>query len=403
MTLDKQHGSTTLIGPDDMKALIYGSCFLASGGGGPISMALNFLQRIHNPVPLLTTGALASGKKVAIVADLGSPDKAAEGFGYSAPVNAYQALDAYLQQTENKNIAYFLPAEIGAVNTLIPFFIASQFNPPLAVVDADPSGRAVPQMNESMLDVNNVPSCPAVIASDTRDDSRCQWSNGNYVSHLFTGLTPTQLEDAARIEVSKPVYNQVGGMACWPMDSDFLHSEDSDTAVIRGSVNAAIQVGRTLLNCPTPGMLAETLNGLNIDWYVLDNGLIENLVNRTSAGFDVGKIVLKTMMGELWIYYKNESLLVWDPQQKQPRIIAPDCINLLRFSDQDRLYGTQPVSTADIRAGQLVSVWATACARVMRNPTIETMFLNDIQQISAAFPEDDIHIDHYIPVEQLNP
>ncbi|WP_419812824.1 DUF917 domain-containing protein [Bacterioplanoides sp.] len=391
-----------LVTLEDMKALIYGGCFLASGGGGPISMALNFHQRISSPVPMISKSDLNPGEKVAIVADLGSPDKAAEGFGYTAPVNAYTALDAYLLQQEQKKISYFLPAEIGAVNTLIPFFIASQFSPPLTVVNADPSGRAVPEMDESMLEVNNVPCCPAIIASDTQSGKLCQWSQGNFISKLFTNLTPSELEDAARQEVSQPVYNQVGGMACWPMDSDFLASGAADDAVIEGSVQAAIQVGHTLLNNPAPEHLAETLTGLGIYWHVLCNGLITKIDNRTASGFDVGKIVLKTMMGELWVYYKNESLLAWDPQEKQPKVIAPDCINFLKFSETDQLYGTQPVSTADIAEGQVLTVWATACADKMRNPTIESMFLKDIHQINAAFPEDHIEINTYIPVEQLN-
>ena len=106
----------------DMKALVYGGCFLASGGGGPVSMALNFLEKINQCIPLIPTSQLKPGKKSAIVADLGSPDAATEGRGYTAPVNAYKSLNAYLKQQENKEIEYFLPAEIGAVNTLIPFF-----------------------------------------------------------------------------------------------------------------------------------------------------------------------------------------------------------------------------------------------------------------------------------------
>ncbi|KZZ44043.1 hypothetical protein A3759_01010 [Thalassolituus sp. HI0120] len=387
----------------DMKALVYGGCFLASGGGGPVSMALNFLEKINQCIPLIPTSQLKPGKKSAIVADLGSPDAATEGRGYTAPVNAYKSLNAYLKQQENKEIEYFLPAEIGAVNTLIPFFIASQFNPPLAVIDADPSGRAVPQMNESMLEVNQVPCCPAIIASDTNDGANCKWSNESFHSELFTNKTPTQLEDAAREVVSQPAYEQVGGMACWPIDSDYFLSQEAKSSVIHNSVSAAIKVGYTILNSPEPKHLVETLNALGIDNYVIDNGLVRKVINRTSHGFDVGKIVFATMVGELWIYYKNESLLGWDPQTKKPLVIAPDCINLMKFKDSDRLYGTSPISTADVKEGQACTIWATACAEAMRNKTIEKLFLTDIDQITSAFPEDDVKVKEYIPVQRLNP
>ena len=77
---------------DDLKALIYGACFFASGGGGPISMALQFLTKIKKDVPIIQSGALKPDEKVVILADMGSPDAAKEGRGYTAPVNAFETL-----------------------------------------------------------------------------------------------------------------------------------------------------------------------------------------------------------------------------------------------------------------------------------------------------------------------
>ncbi|KZZ47098.1 hypothetical protein A3759_30730 [Thalassolituus sp. HI0120] len=192
-------------------------------------------------------------------------------------------------------------------------------------------------------------------------------------------------------------------MACWPIDSDYFLSQEAKSSVIHNSVSAAIKVGYTILNSPEPKHLVETLNALGIDNYVIDNGLVRKVINRTSHGFDVGKIVFATMVGELWIYYKNESLLGWDPQTKKPLVIAPDCINLMKFKDSDRLYGTSPISTADVKEGQACTIWATACAEAMRNKTIEKLFLTDIDQITSAFPEDDVKVKEYIPVQRLNP
>jgi len=152
---------------DDLKALIYGACFFASGGGGPISMALQFLTKIDKNIPLIQSQALKPDEKIVILADMGSPDAATEGRGYTAPVNAYKTISSYIQKTDNKDIAYFMPIETGAVNSLIPFFISSQLDTPVPVVDADPSGRAVPQLNETLLDINAQAICPAAVASDT--------------------------------------------------------------------------------------------------------------------------------------------------------------------------------------------------------------------------------------------
>ena len=64
---------------DDLKALIYGACFFASGGGGPISMALQFLTKIDKNIPLIQSQALKPDEKIVILADMGSPDAATEG------------------------------------------------------------------------------------------------------------------------------------------------------------------------------------------------------------------------------------------------------------------------------------------------------------------------------------
>ena len=389
---------------DDLKALIYGACFFASGGGGPISMALQFLTKIKKDVPIIQSGALKPDEKVVILADMGSPDAAKEGRGYTAPVNAFETLSSYIQEHEKKKIAYFMPIETGAVNSLLPFFIASQLDTPIPVVDADPSGRAVPQLNETLLDINKQLICPAAVASDTQTDKgyRCSWSNGEYQSKIFNDLSATELEDAARVEVSKPSYQQVGGLACYPLESTYIASPAAESALVHNSISCAIDFGKTLLTYPNQDVLAHKLNSMSIDNYCFINGQITDIDNRTKDGFDVGKIILSHEKGEVWIYYKNESLLAWDPSSKKALAIAPDCINLLLSNASDKFPSGTPLSTADIAKQQYCTVWGTACANKMRNPVIESLFQKDIQQILAAFPDDNVKIDGYISLEKLN-
>ncbi len=404
LSLQENNPAIAKLNQQDLKALIYGACFFASGGGGPISMALQFLTKIKVDLPLIQSQNLVDDEKVVILADMGSPDAATEGRGYTAPVNAYKTIAAYLKETEHKEIAYFMPIETGAVNSLIPFYIASQLKQPIPVVDGDPSGRAVPQLNETLLDINSQAICPAAVASDTQTGSgyRCNWSNEDYLSKIFTDMSATELEDAARIEVSKPSYQQVGGLACYPLESTYLASSQSENALVHNSISTAIDFGHTLLNYPSTEVLKNELNNLDISNYCFIDGQISKIDNRTHDGFDVGKIYLSHDNGELWIYYKNESLLAWDPTAKKPLAIAPDCINLLLSKASSHFASGTPLSTADISEGLYCSVWGTACSTKMRNPVIEALFQKDIHQILAAFPDDDVKIDGYISLETLN-
>ena len=120
LTASSNNPSIAQLNKDDLKALIYGACFFASGGGGPISMALQFLTKINKDVPLIQRQTLSANEKIVILADMGSPDAATEGRGYTAPVNAYKTISAYIKEKESKDIAYFMPIETGAVNSLIP-------------------------------------------------------------------------------------------------------------------------------------------------------------------------------------------------------------------------------------------------------------------------------------------
>ena len=74
---------------------------------------------------------------------------------------------------------------------------------------------------------------------------------------------------------------------------------------------------------------------MDINNFCFIDGVISKIDNRTKDGFDVGKITLANDDGEIWIYYKNESLLAWNPKDKKALAIAPDCINLLLSKKSD--------------------------------------------------------------------
>ena len=391
------------LSPEDLKNVVYGACFFASGGGGPISMAEQFLDKITEPVNYINANQLESGKMAVILADMGSPDAVAQGRGFTAPVNVYKTIDAYME-TQGKDIEYIMPIELGAVNTLIPFYIAYKLGNTIPVINADPSGRAVPQLNETLLDVAGEPICPAAVASDTQtsEEHKCQWSGQNYLSQIFTDLDANELEEQARSVISGAGYDQVGGLACYPIDGGSLNSNDpaNENKLVQGSVGLCWYIGGLILSQVTPDELADMLSIFGRPNYRFLNGTITNIDNRTSGGFDVGKVTLSTGAEELWVYYKNESLLAWDPQTKKPLAMGPDGISLMETTSIAET--GLPFSTAGIKEGTAYTVWGFAISDKMRNPTTEGLFQQDINEILDAFPEDKVSVSGYIPIEQLN-
>ena len=159
---------------DDLKNIIYGSCFFASGGGGPLKMAIDFLDKMNfdsddKKLICINTDQIDPDKKAFIVADMGSPDQALEHhLGYTAPVNAYKALKDYLKN-KGETVSYLLPFELGAVNTLLPFYIVSKVDDDIQVINGDPAGRSVPTIGMTLFHTKGVPIaiCPAAVASDS--------------------------------------------------------------------------------------------------------------------------------------------------------------------------------------------------------------------------------------------
>jgi len=379
----------------DLTNIVFGACFFASGGGGPVSMAQTFLSRITKTVYFINTEDLDSGKLALIVADMGSPDAAKEGKGFTSPVNVYNVM-ATLMSGQGVDISYLMPIELGAVNTLLPFFVASQLDNPLPVINADPSGRAVPQLDMTLLDVAGLSICPAAVASDTDP------TTGQYQSQLFYNLTPEQLEDQSRNVVVS--YGGVGGLACYPIDGSQLNRDipGNEDRLIQGSIGLCWNIGQQILTYQSLLNLQRLLDSFSVYNIQFITGTITKIDNRTSGGFDVGKITVTDNTGaDFWIYYKNESLLAWDPTYNQPRAMAPDGIVFMLAQEYEFPAGT-PVTNADIQQGISYTIMGLGAFEKLRNATLENLFLQNIQQVLAAFPEDHISITQYIPIENLN-
>lgn len=379
----------------DLNSIVYGACFFASGGGGPISMANNFLDKIDKTLFFVNTDKLDISTYCVSIADMGSPDAAKEGKGYTAPVNVYKVMAEYLA-AQGDLVSCILPFELGAVNTLIPFYVASQMDSPLPVINADPCGRAVPELEMTLLDLAGTPICPGAVASDTAPD-------GSYQSQMFFGLTPSQLEDASRDVVIG--YGGVGGLGCYPILCGEIDSNkpENEMKLIQGSVGLAWNIGEQLLKYEPISNLQKLLSSFGIRSYQWIKGTIIKIDNRTCGGFDVGKVIVSGEDGSmLWIYYKNESLLAWDPQKTAPLCMGPDGIAFILAEDHVYRSGT-PVSNADIAEGVSCNMLGFSSFSKLRNPELISMFLNNVQSILKAFPEDHISIDGYIPIEKLNP
>jgi len=387
----------------DISYIIYGACFLASGGGGSIGLALLFMDKMINNADVMhyvNPDNLDANKNIAFVAGLGSPDKVFEGFGQTASLNACLEMDNYLTQSGQEPLSYLIPVEMGAINALIPFIISARKG--IKVINGDPCGRAMPELSMTLFNINKLPLNPVILTSDT-DES------GHYQKTIVQVDDANDAENQARRFAKS--HNSTAGLACYPMQGADLNcsilSDRNWAKFNQWTVGLAWNLGQHMIEFRNYNKFLEFLDSFSLTSYTLFEGIITNKEERKISGFDAGKITVSNKDETFFIYYKNESLLAWNATKKCNVAMGPDSINFLAQKD------AQPLSNADINSdpeknpkhiplGTAIGIIGLCAFEKLQNTVLVDLFLSNIQEILAAFPEDRVPVpDSYTPLSDL--
>ena len=387
----------------DLRYISYGACFLGSGGGGSIGLALLFIEKMINDTDVMyyvNPDNLEATKNISFIATLGSPDKMFEGFGQTASLNAFIEIDNHLTQSGQEPVGYLIPVEMGAINTLVPFIISARKG--IKVINGDPCGRAMPELSMTLFNINKLPLNPVILTSDT-DES------GHYQKIIVQAKDADDAENKARHFAKSN--NNLAGMACYPLQGADLNcsilSDENWAKFNQWTVGLAWNLGRNIIESKDYNEFLEFLNDFPLTNYVLFEGIITNKEERNISGFDAGKITVSNENETFFIYYKNESLLAWNLTRKCYVAMGPDSINFLAKKD------AQPLSNADINSnpeqnpknillGTSIGIIGLCAFEKLQNTVLVDLFLSNIQETLAAFPEDDVPPpDNYIPLSDL--
>lgn len=387
----------------DIRYIVYGACFLASGGGGSLGLTLLFMDKMINDADVMTyinPDNLMSTKNTSLVAILGSPDKMFENFGQTAPLNAFMEMNDYLIQSGQEPLSYLMIAEMGAINALIPFIISALKG--IAVINGDPCGRAMPKLSMTLFNINKLPLNPVILTSDTDD-------LGHYQK------TSVQVNDADEAENQARRFallnNHLIGLTCYPMQgADLKCSNLSDknwAKFNQWTVGFAWNLGRHIIKYGSYNGFLEFLEGFSLASYKLFEGIITQKEEKKTSGFDIGKITITNGIDTIFIYYKNENLLAWNVTKKCYIAMGPDSINFLAkknaqpFSNGD-INSDSEKNSKNITLGTEVGIIGLCAYEKLQNAELVDLFLANIQEIIAAFPEDHVVApSKYIPMSVL--
>lgn len=326
---------------EDVADILYGATIFGAGGGGELEEGFDLLDT-----------AVAAGKTFRL-ADLSDvPDDAVIATPYllgalsetpEAETALYDGLPRAMEhplllahrrmETHlGEKIYGSVPCELGGSNTAVPFFIAAMTGG--VAVDADPAGRAVPEITHSAYYLAGLPASPlaaanafgeVMILDSIADDQRAET--------IVRALCQVSKNDIAAIDHALP-------------------ARDLRGVLLPGTLRRAQALGklwrerradpRNLIN-----QLANKANGA-----VVFEGLMEASDARTEGGFTLGEFFIAgtgAYEGSRYrVDVKNENMAGWKDEVLDCCI--PDIISVFDLETGDVL--TNPHK----RVGNAVSV-----------------------------------------------
>lgn len=312
----------------DVPALIRGTTFFGTGGGGPPAEARRIYRRlfVRRPfLPIIDVAELPPRSRCLTAFGVGAIEPAASP--EKLIVKSYQALKPCLKT----KVAGIIPVEIGPASVAATFYLASTLQ--LPVIDADcVGGRSSPEVFLETLTLFRQPRTPLAVTNSRLETEL-----------ITTALSPTALEKRLR-----SVAARAGGTAMvvgYP-----LSPRDLRRSVETGTLTEALNLGRRL-----PWRSGKPLGRIKL----LFRGQVTKIKNISTPGFTTKKISLRSPIDRAELFIKNENLVFWLNQRVA--VTCPDLIMLLN----SRGY---PIYNDDLALGQPVQALAAPARPRWRSP-----------------------------------
>lgn len=324
----------TALTPQDLEDILWGGVILGAGGGGDIAEGRALID-----------AALAAGKTFDLVALDAVPDDAlictpyllgaisplspAEEAAYAdlprgtedPLITAYRGFQAHL------GTEFFgtTPCEMGGSNIAAAMFPAVMAGH--KIVDADPAGRAVPEITHATYYLAGLPAAPIFVANEFGE------------TFVLDGV-----KDDQRAEVLVRALSQVSRNTVAAIDHALPMGQLRDV-LIPGTISKALRLGQV---CRAAGADAAQAVAQAGEGAVLFTGTVTQARYRTEGGFTLGEIALTQGDENLRVSVKNENMACW----RNGAVFAtvPDLICLF-----DATTGA-PVANPDVMPGQGITV-----------------------------------------------
>lgn len=392
---------------DTLHTIAIGSCIMASGGGGPYAVMRDLIDDNYtdiDSVDVVTTTEIAADAWLAGAAVMVPPSVLLVDNDTIGPTyNVFFELEEWCKVNYTdlgfNQFDYFLPLEVGAVNSVSPFLAIALANKQLErsirIVDADTAGRAIPTLPLIIFGAYEYEDFPAqypwfpnyMADADKSDDK-----GGTYVpSGQFRFATADELQTAFG-GLMESLMGSKAGFALFPMTGDTLQVYPP----ISGTLTEAIQVGNIYRITSEGKERADA-----VAQYFADNGRPSRVVfhgtvccNEADTGNqDVGCFLVEGSGDDVgWVLklsYSNENILAYKyegdvptadpkcnptappPETNMPYVIGPDSICYVP-AQGELVYGNSELAKL-VSEGGMLDVYIVAISE--RSQVIEQDYL----------------------------
>jgi DUF917 family protein len=288
---------------------------MGSGGGGSLAVAL---QRLET--------AIAGGKHFRLVAPEELPDDAfVASVGGIGPVDPSGTLTttefqgesdpsasalATLSEYAGVSLSAVMTAELGAEALAEAWIAAVDLDLPL--IDADPVGRAVPQMQITLFNLAGVAPTPQAVVTEFGD-------------RIIVADAATE----ERLEAMLRALACAGGRLVFSAHH-LSRVADARLVVVPNAVSTCERIGRALRGARQRGQDAAAALASEGGGEVRFRGQLISATSEEKDGFTIGETRLATKEdcpSEYRIWLKNENLVAW--RDGVPDVTAPDVITLV--------------------------------------------------------------------------
>lgn len=334
----------------DMIDVLYGCTVLGTGGGGPLEEGLALMEQHFEKgetLKLIKLEELPDDEYAVTPYGCGAPSASGKDPKFaglklaeeSAPVLAVQALESVL----GKKIYAIGSTELGGANTAEALHAAIEMGLPL--LDADPAGRSVPELQHSTYYIKDVPIYPMGVAT--------HFGEKIVIQNVQNDL---RAEDIVRA-IAVASDNLVGV-------ADHAHQgKVIKESLIPDMITYAQEIGAILRKAKEAGEDVAKAITDEKEGKILFKGSVTEFPWETRDGFNYGEIHLKgeeDFAGDTYkIWLKNENIISY--RNGEIDVTAPDLICMIDENGD-------PITTPGFEIGQKMTIIALPAPKAWTTP-----------------------------------